>query len=354
MQDQRLKKIADILVNHSTKIKKRERVIISSGVEAKPLVLELYKQIIKKGAYPKIKLGFTEMNYIYYKHASTTQLKHFPKITFQELKQCHAMITIGSNNNIKSLSNIDPKKIAIREKILDPFRPVHLSKKWVLFYYPTPALAQEAEMSIEEMEDFIFNACLIDWKKQEKKQRKLKSILDKGNKVRIIGNKTDISFSIKGRQAIMDYGINNMPGGEVFMAPVETTTEGHIYYEFPAIKQEKEVTDVYLEFKKGNVVKFSAAKNEKLLKSMINLDKGARRLGELGIGFNPKIKKFVKSTLFDEKIQGTIHLALGNAYKEGGGKNTSALHWDMIKDLRKKGEVRVDNKVILKNGKFKL
>ena len=191
-----------------------------------------------------------------------------------------------------------------------------------------------------------------DWKKESKKQDKLKKVVDKGKTVRIVGENTDISFSIKGRQGLKCDGKHNMPDGEVFVAPVETTIEGHIQYSYPAIKNGVAVPDVYLEFKKGRVTKAKASKNEHFLKQMISTDKGANTLGEFGIGLNFGIKKFIRNILFDEKIGGTIHLALGMAYKEGGGKNESALHWDMIKDLRQGGKLIIDNKVIQKNGKF--
>ena len=170
--------------------------------------------------------------------------------------------------------------------------------------------------------------------------------------MQIVGENTDIKFRIKGRQGIKCDGHRNMPDGEVFIAPVETSTSGYIQYSFPAIKNGVAVPDVRLEFKNGKVIKASASKNEEYLRQMIKTDKGACMLGEFGIGLNPEIKKFISNILFDEKINGTIHLALGMAYKEGNGKNKSALHWDMIKDLRTNGKIIIDGKVIQKDGKF--
>jgi aminopeptidase len=207
-------------------------------------------------------------------------------------------------------------------------------------------------MSLDEFEDFVYNATNIDWKKESKKQDKLKRILDKGKMVRIVGEDTDLSFSIMGRKALKCDGKHNMPDGEVFIAPVENSTNGKIAYSYPAIRLGKEVDGIKLEFKNGKVVKFSARKNESLLRESLNIDSGAKRLGEFGIGVNSGIKKFIKQILFDEKIGGTIHLALGMAYKEGGGRNKSAIHWDMIKDLRKGGSLYIDGKLIQKNGKF--
>ena len=188
--------------------------------------------------------------------------------------------------------------------------------------------------------------------KISKEQDKLKKILDKGKEVRIIGKNTDIKFSIEGRKAEKGDGKNNMPCGEVFIAPKEKSTQGHIEFSFPAIRTGREVDGIKLKFKDGKVIESSAIKGEKYLKECLEMDAGAKYLGEFGIGFNPNIQKFVKNILFDEKISGSIHLALGRAYKEGGGTNESALHWDMIKDLRGEGRIIIDGKVIQEKGKF--
>jgi aminopeptidase len=207
-------------------------------------------------------------------------------------------------------------------------------------------------MSLEEFEDFVYNATLEDWNKISKEEDKLKEILDKGTEVQILGKNTDIKFSIEGRGAIKGDGENNMPCGELFIAPQEKTTSGKIEFSFPAIQGGRLVEGVKLEFENGKVTKASATKNEDYLKEMLEMDSGAKYLGEFGIGFNYNIKQFVKNILFDEKIGGTIHLALGRAYKEGGGVNESALHWDIIKDLREEGKILIDGKVIQEKGKF--
>jgi aminopeptidase len=243
--------------------------------------------------------------------------------------------------------------MAVWSKTVNPVSEIILKKdNWVIVDYPTNALAQDAEMSLEEFEDFVFSATNVDWKKESRRQDKLKAILDKGKQVRIIGEDTDLTFSIKGRQGIKCCGHRNMPDGEVFIAPVETTTKGYVKYTYPAIKGGREVTGIKLWFEKGKVVKATAEKNEAYLNKMLQTDKGAKYLGEFGIGTNYNIKRFVKQILFDEKIGGTVHLALGRAYKEGGGKNQSAIHWDMIKDLKVGGEIWIDNRCIQKNGKF--
>jgi aminopeptidase len=354
MKDERIEKLAEILVNYSIKVKKGSIIKLSFGMEAYPLALSCYKKIIKKGAFPITNVIVPGFAYNYYNLSTEEQLKKFPKITEFEAKNIDGSISIGAEYNTKEFSSVNPKKIAIRSQVIKPISEIYLKKdNWVGCEYPTHSLAQEAEMSLEEIEDFIYSATNIDWKKEEKKQLIIKKILDKGNNVKITSKDTNISFSIKGRQGIMCCGHRNMPDGEVFIAPIENTVEGFIRYSYPAIKSGKEVEDVYLEFSKGKIIRATAKKNEDFLKAMINTDKGSSYIGEFGIGVNYGIKRFIKNILFDEKIGGSIHLALGMAYKEGGGVNESALHWDMIKDLRQGGEIYIDEKLIQKNGIFK-
>lgn len=353
MVDTKIKKLADILVNYSIKVKKGDIIKLSFGEEARELALECFKLILKKGAFPLTNAIVPNFAYAYYKLASDEQLKNYPRIADYESKNIDGNISIGAEYNTRELTNIDPKKIATRQRVLHPIMERHLKRNnWVICQFPTNALAQDADMSLEEFTNFSFKATNVDWKKASRQQDRIKRILDKGKNVRIVAKDTDITFSIEGRQGIKCDGHRNMPDGEVFIAPVENTTEGHIKYTYPAIKGGREVSGVYLEFSKGKVVKATAEKNQKFLREMINTDKGARYIGEFGIGLNYNIKKFIKQILFDEKIGGTIHLALGMAYKEGGGRNESALHWDMIKDLRKGGKIYIDGKCIQENGKF--
>lgn len=352
MKDPRILKVADILVNYSTKVKKGDVVKIFGGYESKDLILGIYKLVLKKGAYPSVDMSLPGASYNYYKLASDAQLKHFPEIAMHEMKKTDVVISIGSTDNTKELTNIDPKKMSLRQKTTQPLFEERVKKRWVLFEYPVNAFAQDAEMSLEEFEDFVFNATIVDWAKEGKKMQKLANLLNKSDKVRIVGKDTDIELRIKGRHAVAASGEFNMPDGEVFTAPIENSAKGYISFDFPAIYGGREVDGVRLEFKNGKCVKATADKNEKFLIQMLNTDKGARFLGELGIGFNPNLKRFVKNTLFDEKINFTVHLALGRSYDECKGKNKSAIHWDMIKDLRKGGKLIVDGKTIQQNGKW--
>lgn len=352
MVDPRLVRLASTLVNYSVKVKEGELVVINSSSEAAPLALECYRMVLKKGAIPRVNFSMPGFAYAYYRYARFQQLSNFPEVAEFEAKKLDAEINIGAPLNTRELSNIDPRKIAVRQKVVRPITNIVLKKKWVGCAYPTNALAQDAEMSLEEFEDFVFKAANRDWKKESKKQDKIKKVLDAGKQVRILSDDTDITFSIKGRTAIKCDGKFNMPDGEVMIAPVENTTQGFIHYSYPAIYGSREVSGITLKFKNGAVVSAKAVKNEGFLKTMIKTDKGAKYLGEFGIGMNPDITKFIKNILFDEKIIGSIHLALGMAYELGGGVNKSALHWDMIKDLRTGGTIYIDGKPIQKNGKF--
>ncbi|MBI1912076.1 MAG: aminopeptidase [Deltaproteobacteria bacterium] len=354
MADPRIKKLASILVHHSISVKKGETVLISASSElAKPLVLEVYKEVMRAGAHPMTSINFEETSNIYYAHATKEQIANFPKIKMFEAKNIDCFVTIRAAANKKAMSNIDPKIIAERSKVVRPIsEEIVNNKRWILCNFPTNALAQEADMSLEEYEDFLYGATNVDWKKVKQKEMKLKNVLDKANEVHLVGKDTDLKLSIKGRKAIPCYGERNMPDGEVFLSPVEDSAEGHIFYEMPAIYQGREVTGIRLKFSKGKVVEAKADKNEKFLLTMLDTDKGARFLGELGIGVNYGIQQFSKDILFDEKIGGTVHLAVGRSYEQAGGKNISAIHWDMIKDLRKNGAIYLDGKAIQKNGKF--
>lgn len=353
MVDPRIKKIANMLVNYSAGVKKGEYVQIISAYLAKDLALECFKLVLKKGAYPNVKMDLPGSTYAYYKLASQEQLKHFPEIAWYEIRKTDAVIYIAAEENTRELTTVSPKKMTSRSRTVEKISRYRIDNtKWVIFEYPTNALAQEADMSLEEIENFVFNSCIQNWKALTKKYEKLKKILDEGSVVRIKGKDTDLTFSIKDRKAINSAGTHNMPDGEVFTAPVETSVNGYIHFTYPAIYGGREVSGVVLEFKDGKVVKAKAKKNENFLRHMIDTDKWSSYLGEFGIGTNYKIKRFIKNILFDEKIGGTIHLALGSSYKECNGTIKSAIHWDMIKDLKRGGEIWVDEKLIQKNGKF--
>ena len=208
-------------------------------------------------------------------------------------------------------------------------------------------------MSIEEWEDFVFSACLIDWKKFSRKYEKIAKRFHKGEDVHLIGKDVDLKFSIKNKNAVLDNGKENMPGGEIYMAPIKNSVNGYIKFDYPGMYEGKEIRDIFLKIKNGKIIEAKASKNEKVLREIIKTDKNSQYLGEFGIGINPKIKKFTNNLLFDEKMNGTVHLALGMAYIENGGGNDSAIHWDLVKNM-KHVKLLLDGKIIQEKGKWKI
>ncbi len=356
MRDPRIEKLADVLINHSTRIKPKETVLIASTELGQPLVEVLYQKVLALGAFPLLKLTFSTLQPLYFKNAANEQLDTLLEIEELIYKKADVLINVRAPGNMKELSSVDPDRMTRRMKTMQPIQEWVISGnlRWTLCNYPTQALAQEAEMSLDEYEDFVFGATNIDWSAQAEFLKNIKDVFDQGEKVHLVGKNTDLKFNLAGRSGIVCDGSHNMPDGEVFYAPVDDSAEGYINYDFPAIYQGREVNNVRLEFKKGQVVKASADKNEALLQKVIETDEGAKRIGEFGIGTNYGITKFTKDILFDEKIGGTIHLALGRAYPEGGGINQSAVHWDMVKDLRSSGKIYLDGKLVQENGEFKI
>ncbi|MBU0569950.1 aminopeptidase [Patescibacteria group bacterium] len=353
--DPRVKKQAEVLVNYSCKVKPGENVAIFADFMARPLVLEIYKKLITLGA-GEVKLHFSDYEFaeVFYKNASEKQVKSFPQVSMDEMKKMDCFVGISSSANTRGLTGVDAEKMASRAKVTRPISDWRVEKtKWVITRFPTNAQAQEADMSLSNYENFVFGAVnKVDWKKKFAEQEKIRKLIDKASQVRILAKDTDLTLSIAGRMAENCAGEHNMPDGEVFTSVVENSANGYISYSFPALYMGREYHNIRLEFKNGKVVSARAEKGEVDLNKILDMDKGARFIGELGFGNNYAIKQFTKDILFDEKIGGTVHIALGKGYKETGSKNASALHWDMICDLRKNGEVLFDGKVVQKNGKW--
>ena len=347
----RLNRLAGILVNHSVKARKGEIVRISCGELGKPLALAVYREVLRAGAHPLLSAGFEDAGRIFLEEASDDQVAHLPPTKLYEAKRIDADIVIVAPGNTRQLSHIPPKRMAARRRALKPVSEIVLRRvRWVLTNYPTESLAQETDKSLAEYEKLYYRAVEQDWPAMARMFARAKRILEKAATVRITGKDTDLTFSIKGRKAIPCAGDYNMPDGEIFTAPVESSTEGTVFFEFPAIAGGREVSGIRLRFEKGKVVEARADKNESYLKEMLDADPGARRLGEFGIGANAGVTEFTRDILLDEKMGGTIHLAIGRSYPESGGRNDSAVHWDMIKDLRRNGELYLDGRPVLRTG----
>ncbi len=355
--DLRTRKLAQLAVREGVKVKPGHKIIISGGSESIPFLVELYKEIILQKAIPIVRVGLPEVNDFFYKYATKEQLEHFPEYWFDTVKQADGYIGIDTELNTRELSNCDSKKMSIRGKVTHKISEYVCNErdkiKRCTIAYPCLALAQEAEMSFTEYENFVYAACLQDWNKLRKIMTKILSKFKKNTSVHLIGEGVDLKMKVHGELAKSDLDFDNMPAGEIFMAPVRESLNGWIKFDYNSIKDGKEVSDIFLKFENGKVVESKASKNEDFLKEMLSTDENASYVGELGIGCNPKVTKYTNNLLFDEKIGGTIHLALGMAYKDNGGGNDSAIHWDIVKSM-KKSKMIVDGKIIQENGEWKL
>lgn len=359
-KDIRVAHLARILVRYSVNARPRELITLDATPEAAPLVLAVYEELLRAGAYPFARMNPAETTEIFYRHGKAHHFDTPHPLQRAVVRHLDGSIRIESDPNTRALSGVDPRKQARVSRATGPLRELMMKKKWCLTLFPTQAYAQDADMSLSDFEDFVYAATFADrrdpigaWRALSRRQESLVRQLRGARTVRIVGPDTDLTLSVAGRVFINSDGHHNMPSGEVFTGPGEDSAEGHIRFDYPICHAGREVDGVRLVFRKGLVVEASATKNEKFLHAMLDMDPGARRLGELGIGTNYGIDRFIKNILFDEKIGGTIHLALGRSYKETGGRNRSALHWDMIKDLRRGGALHVDGKVFQKDGKFK-
>ena len=350
--DQRVTEHARLLVDYSTKVKEGDMVLIQVTDYGIDLATEIYRLVSQRGASPLIVVTPTEATRGFYDLVEDKYLSFVPNHMFALFKATDVFFSIRSESNVKALSGVNSKRISARQLALRDIDEERLGKRWTLTQYPTDGYAQEADMSLREYEDFVYGAILRDWEGERTRMRELAMFLNKAETVRIVGDGTDLTMSIKDRNAVVGDVTHNVPGGEVFTAPVDDSAEGEIYFDFPAIRFGKDVNGVRLKFHKGDLVDCSAEKNEDLLKSIVETDVGAKKLGELGIGTNYGIDRFTKNILFDEKIGGTIHLALGRAYPECRGVNKSAIHWDFIKSINP-GQLSVDGDVILRDGKLR-
>ena len=365
MADPRVETVAKILVDYSVEVKPNQLVRISGGPEGAPLILAVYQRVLERGAHPFLQVEPEEAEELFYTYAKDAQLDYIPPFMKDMIEQIDAGIGIWTDVNTKQLTNADPAKQSRRAVAMRPLsdrlleRAAKKELRWSGTIHPIQAFAQDAEMSLREFEDFVYKACLVHepdpinaWKKVSKEQQRVTDWLNKARQIHVVGQDTDLKLEVTGRKWINCDGHENFPDGEIFTGPIEKSVNGHIRYSYPACYFGREVEDVRLQFKDGKVVKATAAKNEEFLLKMIESDEGAKYVGEFAFGTNPGIQRFTKHILFDEKIGGTIHLALGKGYPESGSKNKSAIHWDMVCDLRDGGEVRVDGTLFLKDGKI--
>jgi aminopeptidase len=363
MSDPRIEKLAEVLVKYSLGVQPKQKMAISTNALAEPLALAAYEQALRIGAYPYILCAMPQAEEIFYKNASDDQLDFVNPVQTMLYETYDHFLSIGAEQNTRALTAIDPARRSRRSKATAPLFKLFLGRAaegslhWCYTEYPTFSSAQEGEMSLRDYEEFVFSACKLNqpdpvaaWRKEGETMRKMKAWLEGRDQMVIRGKDVDLKMSIKDRTFIVCDGHENFPDGEIFTGPVEDSVEGWIRYRYPAIYGGREVTDVQLWFEKGKVVKEQAEKGQDLLTTLLNTDPGARSLGELGIGTNYSIPQFTKNMLFDEKLGGTIHLAVGSGYPESGSKNESGIHWDMLCDMNE-STIHVDGDLFYQNGK---
>ncbi|MBU7014610.1 MAG: aminopeptidase [Theionarchaea archaeon] len=349
--DSRITEHAKILVDYSCEIQEGDHVVVVVEDYGQELAKEIVKLVAQRGGTTVVIQRPPEMERALLDAAPDEYVDRFPDHLFAMIEKTDAYIKIQSTGNTRALGNASSEKLVKYQLMQKPLKEEILKRKWCGTLFPTNALAQEAGMSLSEYEDFVYRATLRDWEKEAQIMYKVKEIIDKGKDVVIEGEDTELTMSIEGRVAVASVGKHNMPSGEVYTAPVDDSTNGHIYFDIPLVYLGSLIEDVRLMLKDGVIVESSASKNEELLKTLIETDGGSRRLGELGIGTNRGIDRFTQNILFDEKIGDTIHLALGNAYKECNGVNESAIHIDIVKSM-KNGKILVDGDILQKNGKW--
>ncbi len=353
MADKRIKKLAKLIVNYSLNVKKGERILILGNEVSKEYVRLFSTEIIKKGAVPIVRLLSTafENKLI---NSSKSEIISFRNSMLDLAKGTQAVIDI-ENEPLTSCSP-DLKKLRACNKLMNPlwdfliFDRNNYRRATVLL--PLKKEARDANMSEKDFKNYVYNCCFMNWKKFSKKIQKINKLFEKASEVHLLGENINLKFSIKGRNSIIENGKENVPGGELYMAPLKNSLNGRIKFEYPAFRDCLKISGIFLQFKNGKVTHYSADGGQDALKSLLDTDKGARYIGEFGIGINPKADKITK-TWIDEKNEGTIHLALGKSYEENNGDNESAVHIDLVKDMHK-AKIILDGKVIQENGKWKI
>jgi len=363
MPDARVAKLASVLVNYSLDLKPGQSFWLRTTPHAEELNLAVYEKAIKPGANVFVDQRIPGSDEIRYRFASDAQLDYVSPVSKLVIETFDASLYIDANHNSRSLSGIDGARIARSRKAGAELFKTSMDRtavgdyRWCITVYPTHAMAQDADMNLADYAEFVYGAGMLNeddpvafWRREGEKQEKLIKWLKGRDQVVLKGSNIDIKLSIKGRTFEESDGKYNFPDGEIFTSPVEHSVNGWVRFKYPAIYGGQEVTDIELWFEGGRVTKEKAAKNQELLTSLLNTDAGARTLGEWGIGTNYGIRRFTKNMLFDEKMGGTIHMAVGAGFPETGGKNESGLHWDMLCDMAE-SEIRVDGDLFYKDGK---
>ncbi len=352
--DKRWRTLGDILINYSTKVQPGERVMIAMvEPDTYPLVLAVYEAAVKAGAFPQVQFLSETLRHAVMRHGNQEQISWVPEIEAYGMEWADVYFGLRGAHNLFEHADIPADVLTKNQYAMGRISTMRWEKtRWCLVRVPNDAFAQQAETNLETVVDMFFDACLIDWQKHAQEWARYAKTLEQGSLIRIIGKDTDLSFSVEGRKWIVLDGRINMPDGEIFTAPDTKTINGHIYFEFPGVLGGRLMHDLRLAWENGQLVQATASTNEEYLRKIVSSDLGASLIGEFAFGTNPYLNKFCKDILIDEKIGGTIHIALGRAYPECGGSNSSAIHWDIVKDTRQEGAVYLDGQLVLENGRI--
>ena len=365
MRDRRIDNLAKILVRHSTEVVAGDVCVIEGEAAAEPLLQAIYEEVLRAGGNPIVQMAMASQSEAYFELATDEQLDWVSPVSQWTVDHADVRFAVMASENTRALSGVEPERQTRRRAATRQLMARSMERsaageyRWALTLFPTNAYASDARMSLSSYEDFFFDACLADfedpvgaWKNQSENTERLRDWIQGRSEVHVVGPGTDIKLGIEGRSFVASGGKRNMPDGEFFTGPVEDSTEGEITFHLPATYGGHEVSGVRFRFEGGKVVDASAEQGEEFLISMLDTDEGSRRLGELGIGTNYGIERGTGEILLDEKIGGTVHLAVGSSYPETGGVNESAIHWDMICDLRQGGRIEVDGDLLQEDGKF--
>lgn len=368
MTDPRTDRLAQLLVDYSTNVQLGQQVLIRGTLAAAPLLQAVYERVLERGAHAFVMAALPGQQEAFLRLAQAQQLDYVSPLEKLAIESFDAVISTLADENTRALSGVPPERQVRVSKARAPLMAAYMDRaasgalQWVVTQYPTNAAAQDAEISLRDYEQFVYGACHVAeagdavqyWRAQYAEHERLIAWLKPRAHVHARGPNIDLQLSIKGRSFINAGGVHNMPDGEIFTGPVEDSVNGWVKFSFPVVAYGREIEGIELEFAAGRVVQARAAKNEDFLIQTLDTDAGARFLGEWAIGTNFGIQRFTKSILFDEKIGGTLHMAVGRGYPESGSRNQSAVHWDMICDLRADSEILVDGELFFRNGRFQI
>jgi aminopeptidase len=366
VRDPRVARLGELIVSYSLELEQGQILRVDVPPVAAPLAVELYRAALKAGGHPYANVELEQLPEILVKKGNDDQLEFLSPIAAAEIEFVDAIVTVWAESNTRALSRVPPdrhQRLIAASRRLAKRRWERIAAgelRWCGVVFPTAAHAQDAEMSLDEYEQFVFRACHVEgaeepvahWNGVSEELHRRAEVLGEAREIRIVGPDTDLRVGVEGRRWQPADGRYNMPDGEVYTSPHETATEGEIRFTFPALFRGREVEDIRLHFEGGKVVAAEAARGLEFLEALLEVDEGASRLGEVAFGLNYEIDRFTNNTLFDEKIGGTMHVALGSAFEELGGRNTSALHWDLVCDLRADGEVYADGELVWRAGRF--